>query len=266
MLQSHNLTKMAFHAAYRSLLPSCKNFLPILQYRIPTNQSHRFLHVTPRIFGTTHTVEVQTYPIEPEQLDKLIEENPLPKIRQLTKTVVKIRDDVLDEDEKVKKELLLVGHANRLKGVQSYLNAFFYSEEEPKLKFMPQDYKLIWQGYRRNFKGQFVPKKPRKKCIRYDRVLGNPCPMCQLKLESDYDIDFTDVEILEHFISPHTNEILSTVLTGLCRKQHERVVACIEKARLYGYLPFTLPLPSDEPKKHVPAGVPTDRMIKYKIN
>ena len=29
-----------------------------------------------------------------------------------------------------------------------------------------QDERLVWHGYKRNFKGQFPPEKPRKMCIR----------------------------------------------------------------------------------------------------
>jgi len=276
---------MALRTAYKALLPSFKNFLPIAQCRPPSSH-YRLFHVSSSVMGTTHSIEVQTYPIDPEKFDKLVKDDPIPNIRKITGSVVRLRDkvddkvdkvddevdievDKVDDDEDVgqSKELLLVGHGNRLKAVHNHLNAYFADEDPPeKFRFMPADFRLIWQGYRRNFKGQFPPKKPRKKCIRYDRVLGNPCPLCQLKIESDYDPHFTDIEILEQFISPHTWEMLDHTTTGLCKKQQDGVVAAIAKARLHGYMPFTLPLPSDEPRKHEPAGVPTDRKIKYKIN
>jgi len=270
------------------------NFLPIIQCRL--------FHVPTERREKTHTITTQTYSIQQDKLEKFRHDNPLPDIRRFSGAVVRFIDidgggeqqldagehqldggehqldggehqldvgehqlenDCVDESSK----LLLVGQVNRIKLATTYLNAYFNNEEIPsKRKFEAEDYSLIWHGYRRNFKGQFAPKKPRKKCIRYDRVTGNPCPMCQMKIEDEYEPHFTDIEILQHFICPHTWNILDTTVTGLCRVQHQKIVGAIEKARLYGLLPFTLPLPSDEPVKHEPCGVPTDRKIKVKMH
>ena len=165
---------------------------------------------------------------------------------------------LLDEDP-----VLVVGRPFQIKAATDVLLNGAVEDTE---NLDSQDERLVWHGYKRNFKGQFPPEKPRKMCIRNagNRVSGNPCPLCQIKLKSDYNVHFTDIQLLEQFICPHTAEILSPKVTGICKKQHLQVEAAIKKARNFGYLPFTLPLHSKEQGKHKPAGVPTDKKIKVK--
>lgn len=103
--------------------------------------------------------------------------------------------------------------------------------------------KLIWEDYRRNHKGHLPPRKTRLRCYRklYKTgtyiVSGNPCPICRDKIK----IEYKDTNLLTQFISPHSGEILSPSLTGLCRLQQKRMEAAIEKARDYGLIPVTVP-------------------------
>ena len=166
---------------------------------------------------------------------------------------------VLDEDP-----VLVVGRPFQIKAATDVLlNGSVESKDDLK-----HGERFIWQGYSRNFKGQFPPERPRRTCIRCagHRISGNPCPLCQVQLKSNYKVHFTDIQILEQFICPHTWEILSHKVTGVCRKQYREVEAAIKKAREHGYLPFTLPLHSKEREKHTPAGIPTDKKIKVKMH
>ncbi|XP_074654795.1 small ribosomal subunit protein mS40-like [Tubulanus polymorphus] len=90
---------------------------------------------------------------------------------------------------------------------QRYLASTAYSEvygDEP-----------VWTKYKRNFKGQYQPKKTRKQCI--------------------------NVNLLKQFIDPHSGLELSPLKTGVCRKQLMNLQIAIEQAYDYGYLDMPLP-------------------------
>ncbi|XP_024302176.2 small ribosomal subunit protein mS40 isoform X1 [Homo sapiens] len=45
----------------------------------------------------------------------------------------------------------------------------------------------VWADYRRNHKGGVPPQRTRKTCIRRNKVVGNPCPICRdHKLHVDF--------------------------------------------------------------------------------
>ncbi|XP_065068709.1 uncharacterized protein LOC135694008 isoform X2 [Rhopilema esculentum] len=122
-----------------------------------------------------------------------------------------------------------------------------------KSLFDSKDGFLIWSNYRRNFKGQRAPQTTRHKCIRSggNKVSGNPCPLCRLKLEKNKDVDY------KQFVCPHSGQVLPATLTGLCRQQQDKIVANIEKSRQYGLLPFTVPLPEEIVPEYKPVGIPS---------
>nr|XP_012148738.1 PREDICTED: 28S ribosomal protein S18b, mitochondrial [Megachile rotundata] len=94
----------------------------------------------------------------------------------------------------------------------------------------------VWKFYRRNFKGQFAPKKTRKMCIRGGVIsTGNPCPICR---DEYLVLDYRNVELLKQFISEYTGEILSYSYTGICQRSHNNLLAAIMKARDYGLLTY----------------------------
>ena len=262
---------MALRAVYR--LNSCiNNSLPIIPCRL--------FHLS-YLNGGTHSYALKLYQIPNEKFYDFVDKNPLLDIRKRSGAVVRFREtEIIDITEQKSRDLLVVGNTNQIQRAFEYLNKFLgdtqqieiaEQDDRRKIKSTEQDVddnKLMWHGYRRNFKGQFPPLKPRKKCIRCKgkKICGNPCPLCQMTLSSNYEIHFTDVEILNQFICQRTWNILEPSITGVCRIQHFQLVAAIQKARLSGYLPFTLPLPSETPRKHKPAGVPTDRKIKVKMH
>lgn len=63
----------------------------------------------------------------------------------------------------------------------------------------------IWLQYRRNFKGQFAPRKTRKTCIRAGVIsAGNPCPICR---DEYLVLDEINVDLLNQFICKYTGQV-----------------------------------------------------------
>lgn len=115
----------------------------------------------------------------------------------------------------------------------------------------------IWTTFRRNFKGQFPPQKTRRNCFAGIKVCSNPCPICRLKAEKNYEVVYTDVGLLSQFMCPHTGMILPTIKTGVCQKQHKLLTKAILEAQHKGLIPFTVPGPRDPPRVFQPVGVPS---------
>lgn len=67
---------------------------------------------------------------------------------------------------------------------------------------------------------------------------GNPCPICR---DVYLVVDYRNVELLKQFISPYTGEVLEWGKTGVCRRQHERLLIEIDRAKDYGTLTFDVP-------------------------
>ena len=182
----------------------------------------------------------------------MLDENGIKAVKQIRKNtgaVVRVLEN--QEENNLETEsnssILLVGNSFQINKATEQIKSLVEGHM-PKLEVNKRsDIKLIWHGYKRNYKGQFAPLKPRKKCIRCGGKMlsGNPCPLCQLKINNDYDIQYTDVELLSQFVCPE---------------------AAIIKARHYGLMPFTVPFPMNECQKHKPAGVPTDVTIKVKTH
>ncbi|KAF8778373.1 28S ribosomal protein S18b like protein [Argiope bruennichi] len=97
----------------------------------------------------------------------------------------------------------------------------------------------VWVKYRRNFKGQFVPRKSRQTCIRGGVITtGNPCPICR---DEYLVLHYTNVDLLKQFIHPETGEILDTRKTHICQKRLLQLEVAIEKAKFYGLLKYQVP-------------------------
>ncbi|XP_068205032.1 small ribosomal subunit protein mS40 [Palaemon carinicauda] len=97
----------------------------------------------------------------------------------------------------------------------------------------------VWKKYRRNFKGQFAPKKTRRTCIRNGQIsTGNPCPICR---DEYLVLDYQNVDLLNQFISPFTGEILPYFQTNICRRKHQALMIAVEKARDHGLMTFDVP-------------------------
>ncbi|KAK2567158.1 28S ribosomal protein S18b [Acropora cervicornis] len=145
----------------------------------------------------------------------------------------------------------------RLALVQKYEKGVIYRHVEDYEKLTLEHFQVFWPGgipiwtsYRRNFLGQFAPKKTRQKCIvikivlkptllqRGSTVVSNPCPLCKLKSEKNYTLLYT------------------VSITCVCQRQQKVLEKAISEARDKGLLPFTVPGPRDPPKHFKAAGVP----------
>ncbi|XP_029039822.1 28S ribosomal protein S18b, mitochondrial [Osmia bicornis bicornis] len=97
----------------------------------------------------------------------------------------------------------------------------------------------VWKPYRRNFKGQFAPKKTRKMCIRNGVIsTGSPCPICR---DEYLVLDYRNIELLKQFVSQYTGETLDPSCTGLCQRAHKDLLVALMKAKEYGLLIHDVP-------------------------
>ncbi|CAN7993410.1 unnamed protein product [Ixodes hexagonus] len=97
----------------------------------------------------------------------------------------------------------------------------------------------VWTSYRRNFKGQFPPRKTRETCIRGGEIrTGNPCPICR---DEYLVVHHTNVKLLQQFISPYTGEVLQPYKTGVCRNKQFQLDLAILKAKDLGLLKYQVP-------------------------
>lgn len=97
----------------------------------------------------------------------------------------------------------------------------------------------VWKPYRRNHKGSIPPRKTRKTCVRGGVIsTGNPCPICR---DEYLILNEHNVELLKQFVCPHTGEILSYSVTGLCQKKHTELLVAIKRAYNFGFITFDVP-------------------------
>ncbi|CDS38139.1 28S ribosomal protein S18b mitochondrial [Echinococcus multilocularis] len=99
--------------------------------------------------------------------------------------------------------------------------------------------KPVWFYFRRNYKGHFPPKYPRKSCTRAHKLItSNPCPICR---DEYLVIDHKNVGLLKQFLHPLSADILEPKVTGLCGVQHKSLLLAIEMARDMGTIQMRLP-------------------------
>ncbi|KAK8760921.1 uncharacterized protein LOC144115245 isoform X2 [Amblyomma americanum] len=97
----------------------------------------------------------------------------------------------------------------------------------------------VWTMYRRNFKGQFPPKKTRRNCVKKGMIAtGNPCPLCR---DEYLVVHHTNTKLLTQFISTHTGETLKPNKTGLCRRKQFELDLAILKAKDLGLIKYQVP-------------------------
>jgi len=97
----------------------------------------------------------------------------------------------------------------------------------------------VWVPYKRNFKGQYTPRRTRKCCIKHGLTFGNACPVCR----DDYLVlHFRNTALLQQFISPYTGNLLSQYKTNVCDTAQLHLKINIDKAQDFGLLPCDVPL------------------------
>uniref|UniRef100_A0A5K3F499 Small ribosomal subunit protein mS40 n=1 Tax=Mesocestoides corti TaxID=53468 RepID=A0A5K3F499_MESCO len=99
--------------------------------------------------------------------------------------------------------------------------------------------KPVWFYHRRNYKGHFPPKYPRKSCtVARKLITSNPCPICR---DEYLVIDHRNLALIKQFLHPLSADILEPKVTGLCAVQHKALLLAIEKARDLGTVQMRLP-------------------------
>lgn len=97
----------------------------------------------------------------------------------------------------------------------------------------------VWVQYRRNHKGLIPPRKTRRTCIRAKQIsTGNPCPICR---DEYLVLHEENIELLNQFVCPHTQSVLSYSKTGLCQRKHQELLIAVKRARDRGLLTFDVP-------------------------
>lgn len=112
----------------------------------------------------------------------------------------------------------------------------------------------VWVKYRRNFKGQWIPRKTRKACIRGGVIVtGNPCPICR---DEYLILHYTNVDLLKQFIDPYTGEIYDTRKTHICQIKLLELEVAIQKAKNCGYITYEVPFRSYNYSEYYPQWKP----------
>ncbi|KAL3316482.1 mitochondrial ribosomal protein, L14 [Cichlidogyrus casuarinus] len=97
----------------------------------------------------------------------------------------------------------------------------------------------VWYHFRRNFKGHYQPNKTRKSCVVMGKIqTANPCPICR---DDHLVLDYRNRDLLMHFINSVTLEVHPTSKTGLCIRQHKKLLLEYIKAVDLGTIPTRLP-------------------------
>nr|XP_033325979.1 28S ribosomal protein S18b, mitochondrial-like isoform X2 [Megalopta genalis] len=157
----------------------------------------------------------------------------------LTKKVIPVRSlhssfVLFDEEKAVEEQSSLSKDRSQIIPVETsieYLQSKAYKQTYQNFP--------VWKFYKRNFKGQFPPRKTRRTCIRNSVIsTSSPCPICR---DEYLIVDYRNVELLKQFICEHSGEIICYTKTGLCQNAHNKLLVAILKARDYGLLTFGVP-------------------------
>merc|ERR1711997_511988 len=82
--------------------------------------------------------------------------------------------------------------------------------------------KRIWELYRRNYNKGRLHAKSRITCIRNEYITtGNPCPICR---DEYLVVDYRNLKLIEQFIDDYNGRVYSTNKTGICQRQHKKLL------------------------------------------
>ncbi|KAG8181565.1 hypothetical protein JTE90_017315 [Oedothorax gibbosus] len=108
----------------------------------------------------------------------------------------------------------------------------------------------VWVKYRRNFKGQFVPRLTRKSCVRNGLIeTGSPCPICR---DEYLVLHYTNVDLLKQFIHPKTGEIHDCRKIHVCQRQLTKLRVAVKLAKFHGLLTHEVPFRTYDYKEYYP--------------
>ena len=128
---------------------------------------------------------------------------------------------------------------------------------ETSIRYMKSEaYKItygdepVWVKYRRNFKGQFTPRKTRETCIKSGMIAtGSPCPICR---DEYLVLDYRNVDLLKQFINPYTGEVYDSRKIHVCQKKLLELDVALKKAKFYGYITYQVPFRKFDYKDYYP--------------
>ncbi|KAI2801925.1 Ribosomal protein S18 [Blomia tropicalis] len=151
-------------------------------------------------------------------------------------SIRKFSDEETDKENKNKKRY---ADESRDRRVPVDIDLSIQYMKSDAFKETYKDYK-IWQLFRRNFKGAISPSKPRISCTENGFIsTTNPCVICR---DRYLVLDYKNIELLHHFISPHTGYVYPNTVICLCSEQYEKLCVAITLAKSYGLIDFDVPL------------------------
>lgn len=99
--------------------------------------------------------------------------------------------------------------------------------------------RLLWEDYRRNYKGQRPNQRTRKSCFRKGEIYtGSPCPICR---DDKLLIHYNNLVLLNHFIDSYSGSIHHHLRTGVCLIKQKLLEKTVWLARDLGLLPKPMP-------------------------
>ncbi|KFM59911.1 28S ribosomal protein S18b, mitochondrial, partial [Stegodyphus mimosarum] len=155
--------------------------------------------------------------------------------------------EVVDEENDQEKKPAIDPSKDRTKIISPETSIRYMKSKAYKTTYGDEP---VWVKYRRNFKGQFTPRKTRKTCIRGGVITtGSPCPICR---DEYLVLHYTNVELLKQFINPYTGEIYDTRKIHICQKKLFELQVAIQKAKFYGLLTYDVPFREYDYKEYYP--------------
>lgn len=143
---------------------------------------------------------------------------------------------ILSQNSSSKVNLFDLNFDRRIK--VDYKESINYMESEAFKKTYGGE--LVWKLYRRNHKNTQPSKNTRPNCINKDGFLDTsyPCPVCR---DEYLVIHPENTKLLNQFIDPYTDKVLTTRDHGLCQKQYRNLIIAVHRARDLGYLTYDIP-------------------------
>lgn len=119
-----------------------------------------------------------------------------------------------------------------------YKNSIKYMDSEAYKKTYQGN--LIWKLYRRNHKAQFPSDNTRHSCINEDGFVSTsyPCPICR---DEYLVLHHENKKLIEQFIDPHTGQILTPKVHGLCKRQYRNLIIAIIRGKDIGTITYDIP-------------------------
>ncbi|XP_061170210.1 uncharacterized protein LOC133179469 [Saccostrea echinata] len=134
----------------------------------------------------------------------------------------------------------------------------------------------VWMRYKRNYKGNIMPK-PRYTCTHKGVFLtNNPCPVCR---DVYLVVDHRNPRLLKEFLDANSIQVSDNRKTGVCYKQQRNLIRetelAIERGYMEGNLPFRgydmdyyrslLNKPEETQKTDVPFKILNPELLPYNI-